>query len=153
MTVTDARKLESLLQEGWDLSELLPEASETVVSSRIADLEVSVRAFENWRTELSPKLSPDRLVELLEDYETLVSKLIVLGFYGSLWFSSDTQSQAALDYRNRIEQVLTGVENRMLFFTLWWKQLDDDAAELLLPAASKHPDFRHYLEDLRRLRK
>ena len=105
MTVTDARKLESLLQEGWDLSELLPEASETVVSSRIADLEASVSAFENWRTELSPKLSPDRLVELLEDYETLVSKLIVLGFYGSLWFSSDTQSQAALDYRNRIEQV------------------------------------------------
>ncbi len=152
MTVTDARKLESLLQEGWDLSELLPEASETVVSSRIADLEVSVRAFENWRTELSPKLSPDRLVELLEDYETLVSKLIVLGFYGSLWFSSDTQSQAALDYRNRIEQVLTGVENRMLFFTLWWKQLDDDAAELLLPAASKHPDFRQYLEDLRRFK-
>ena len=48
MTVTDTTELESFRQEGWDLSELLPEASESVVSARIADLEASVSAFENW---------------------------------------------------------------------------------------------------------
>jgi oligoendopeptidase F len=152
MTVTRATQLEAVRQQRWDLSELLPEPSEAVILSRISDLEASVGKFEAWRSELSPELEADRLIALLDDYEKLVSKLIVLGFYGSLWFASDTQSQAALDYRNRIEQVLTGVENRMLFFSLWWKQLDDDAAGHLLPSASEHPDYRHFLEDLRRFK-
>lgn len=139
-------------QEGWDLSELLPDPSEATVSARLAELQDAVEAFQAWRPKLSPDLRPESLVELLEEYESLLSKIIVLGYYGSLWFSADTQNQAALDYRNRIEQVLTGVENRMLFFSLWWKQLDDAAAERLLPPESSHPDYRHFLADLRRFK-
>ncbi len=42
------------------------------------------------------------------------------------------------------------MQNRLLFFELWWKGLEDDAAERLLPDAIEHPDYRFYLEDLRR---
>ena len=152
MSVTETTRIDSLCQEGWDLSELLPEASDRVVSSRLEDLEASVGRFERWRQELTTDIGAERLTELLDDYEALVGQLVVLGFYGSLWFASDTQNQAALDYRNRIEQVLTGVENRMLFFTLWWKQLDDEIAADLLPSSKDHPDYRHFLEDLRRFK-
>ncbi|MEJ2085939.1 MAG: M3 family oligoendopeptidase, partial [Acidobacteriota bacterium] len=150
--MTKTTRLGELRQETWDLSGLLPDASEATLSSRLSDLEIAVETFESWRGKLSSDLEPELLVELLEEYEALVTKLIVLGYYGSLWFASDTQSQEALDYRNRIEQILTGVENRMLFFTLWWKQLDDAAAERLLPAQAEHPDYRHFLADLRRFK-
>src|SRR5690606_13835476 len=68
----------------------------------------------------------------------------------SLWFSADTQSPAALTYRNRMQQTLTALQNRILFFELWWKSLDDDEAAALLPNAEQYPDYRFYLEDIRR---
>ena len=45
MTVTKSLNAEALQPEQWDLSELLPEPSEAVISSRISDLEASVGAI------------------------------------------------------------------------------------------------------------
>ena len=45
---------------------------------------------------------------------------------------------------------MTGLQNRLLFFDLWWKELDDEAAARLLPDAVQYPDYHFYLEDMRR---
>jgi oligoendopeptidase F len=66
-----------------------------------------------------------------------------LGAYGQLWFSEDTQNQAALAFMGRMEQLLTEAYNRILFFRLWWKALDDEAAARLLAYAG---DMRYSLE-------
>jgi len=152
VTTTQTGVLKDLRQAGWDLSELLPEPSEEVIAARLEELEVRVSAFEERRQELSPDMGSEKLLEVQQDYEDLLSRLFVLGYYGSLWFAADTQSQPALAYRNRIEQVLTGIQNRMLFYTLWWKQLDDAAAHALLPQGGKWGDQRHFLQDLRRFK-
>lgn len=152
MTTTQSETLPGLRQEAWDLSELLPEPTEEVIAARLGELEVAVSEFEKGRSQLSPEMGSELLLAKLEAYDDLVSQLYVLGYYGTLWFSADTQSEAALAYRNRIEQILTSAQNRMLFFTLWWKQLDDEAAAALLPSAATAPDYRHFLEDLRRFK-
>jgi oligoendopeptidase F len=46
----------------------------------------------------------------------------------------------------RIEQLVTEASNRVLFFTLWWRALDDAAAARLLACAG---DLRYYLAQLR----
>jgi len=135
---------------GWDLSELLPEPSETIISERLAALEQRVQAFVTQREQLNPEIEPALLIELMGQYEGLVEQIYQLAIYGNLWFYADTQSAAALTYRNRIQQVMTDVQNRTLFFDLWWKALDEDEAAALLPGADKFPDYRHYLQDLRR---
>lgn len=152
MTATELEVLKDLHQEGWDLSQLLPEPTEEVIAARLEELEVRVTTFEEKRPELSSDMGTRRLLEIQQDYEDLLSRLYVLGYYGSLWFAADTQSQPALAYRNRIEQVLTVIQNRMLFYTLWWKQLDDTEAEALLPQGEKWSDQRHFLQDLRRFK-
>jgi oligoendopeptidase F len=152
LTIKHGGILQGLTQEAWDLAELLPEPSEEIILSRLEELETAVRDFERARDELSPEMSSSRLLELVQDYNDLLARVHVLGYYGSLWFASDTQSEAALAYRNRIEQVLTVVQNRILFFTLWWKQLDDESAARLLPSAGDAADFRHFLEELRRFK-
>lgn len=135
---------------GWDLTELLPEPSETMISERLASLEERVQAFVARREQLDPEMEPGLLVEIMDQYEALVEQVYTLAAYGSLWFSSDTQSSAALTYRNRMQQVMTDAQNRTLFFDLWWKGLDDDEAAALLPNAEQFSDYRHYLQDLRR---
>lgn len=152
MTTTETGILRDLRQAGWDLSELLPEPTEQIISARLEELDARVAAFEERRRELSPDMGWERLLAIQQGYEDLLSRLFVLGYYGSLWFAADTQSQAALAYRNRTEHVLTGVQNRMLFYTLWWKQLDEAQAQALLPRGEDWSDQRHFLQDLRRFK-
>ena len=138
--------------KSWDLSELLPNAGEEVVSAKVAELDEAVAALEAQRTELRPDMDSADFLEILRKYEALVERMDVLGGYASLWFASNTQAPDALSFRNRMQQVLTQLENRVLFFSLWWKGLEEDDAARLLPDAETHEDFRHYLEDLRRFK-
>jgi oligoendopeptidase F len=139
---------------GWDLSELLPEPAEAEISARLADIEEEVGAFEGLRTHLeSDALRGDDVLAAVRRYESIIRKTWTLGYYGMLWFSADTQSTEAITFQNRLQQVMTGIQNRLIFFDLWWKGLDDDTAARLLPAAAVEPDYAFYLEDLRRTRR
>jgi oligoendopeptidase F len=139
---------------GWDLSELLESPSEELIAEKISKVGLAVQTLEAARPNLTPEIAPAELRRLVELYESIVEGLYVLSAYGSLWFASDTQDEAALTYSNNIDQVLTGFQNRLLFFTLWWKSLDDEVAERLLPPGDdlRSADYRHFLEDSRRLK-
>jgi len=134
----------------WSLTSLLPDTTETTIRSHLDELTGKLTSFEARRSELNPEMDPAHLVQIMEEYETLVEKVSVLGAYPELWFHADTQSPEALTLVNRMDQVVTDLRNRVLFFDLWWKGLDDDEAAALLPSAEKFPDLRHYLSDLRR---
>jgi len=152
MTVIDTRDQAEHRLSSWSLNELLPKPSPQVISERIARLETAVSEFEARRQHLSPAMTPEDLRGAVRDYEALVERMAVLDAYGSLWFSSDTQSRGAQSYRNRLKQLLTGWYNRILFFELWWKGLEDHEAQELLPTGEEDGDHRHYLESLRRLK-
>jgi oligoendopeptidase F len=138
---------------GWDLSELLPEPSETVFAAWLADVDRAATAFESRRASLDPRMDPTELLAILRQYEALIHRIQIISGYASLWFYSDTGSQEALTFRNRVRQASTAASNRILFFTLWWRSLPDDEAWRLLPAESEHGgDYRHYLQDLRRFK-
>ena len=137
---------------GWDLSELLPEPGEGAFSARLAELESATAAFEKRRADLDPRMEPQLFLDILGQYKELTERLQVIGGYAALWFYSDTGSQEALTFRNRVRQVNTGINNRVLFFTLWWRSLSDEEAWRLLPSESQHRDDRHYLEEVRRFK-
>lgn len=137
----------------WTLHELLPDPGEATVAARLAALEAAVAAFAARRpqlADLAARADREALLAVLRDYEAISEQVATLGAYGSLWFSEDTQSPPALAYRTRMQRVLTDVGNRLLFFPLWWKELDEAAAERLLPDAATHADQQHYLLELRR---
>ncbi len=160
MAVPTAEKQERFQMSGWDLSALVPSDPEAngsgvpspstvAIDEMLERLEQSVTAFEALREELSDDLEPARLIEAMRQYEDITSLVYRLGAYGSLWFSSDTQSPDALTYSNRMRQLMAEVQNRMLFFSLWWKGLDDERANKLLPDPAEFADFRHYLQTMR----
>ncbi len=140
----------------WDLSDLLSEPIEQVITERIASLDAQVEGFEKARDRLAGDVNRQELLDTLHRYEEILASMDVLGGYASLRFASDSQDSEALALRNRIRQVLTRAENRFLFFTLWWKSLTDEEAERLLPTAEldvtvqELGDLRHYLQELRR---
>ncbi|HET9228424.1 MAG TPA: oligoendopeptidase F, partial [Thermoanaerobaculia bacterium] len=138
--------------KGWDLSELLPEPTEEVISRRLAEIETGVTAFEARRAALQPDLDPAAFIEILREHEALIEQMALIGGYSSLWFYADTSDQDALAFRNRVRTAMTSAGNRILFFSLWWRALSDDEAERLLPQSPEHSDQVHYLRDLRRFK-
>lgn len=130
----------------WTLAALFPEADDPAVNQALAELETTVTAIEALRPNLSPDMSGEDFVAALNLLETFTALSNRLSSYGQLWFSEDTQNQKALAFMGRMEQVLTEVHNRILFFNLWWKSIDDQAAERLLASAG---DSRYHLEQER----
>ncbi len=151
MTVISEVREPPFREVEWDLSELLSEPAGPEVERRLRELDQRVRSFEGRRAELTPEIDPAALVAILEEYESLFEEMRVLSAYGRLRFAADTQSAEPLNWRNRIEHALTALYNRVLFFTLWWKGLDEEPAAALLERIAD-PDHRHFLADLRRLK-
>ncbi|MBN1250032.1 MAG: M3 family oligoendopeptidase [Anaerolineae bacterium] len=135
--------------ERWDLSDLLPDAGTPAIEETLAEVEGRLAIFETYRGALSPDLPEATFEEILRSYETLYADVSKLAAYSYLWFSEDTADQAALAFRARANQFAANLENRTLFFTLWWRQLDEAMADRLLAVSG---DARYYLESLRRFK-
>jgi oligoendopeptidase F len=136
-------------QSGWTLRALLnahegPEFDETM-----ADLEARVSLFEVYREQLSPDVANVTFRAVLELAESIISTVSRLVGYAHLWFAEDTQSQEALAFVGSVNQLAAEIRNRMLFFELWWKGLEDGPAERLLAVSG---DNAYYLESLRRFK-
>lgn len=143
---------------GWTLDELLPDAREETVKARLDALEEAVTAFEAWRdvlqrhTEGHEDSAELDLIPCMQQIESIAEQIYVLGAYGGLWFSADTQSEEALRFEGYMQQVLTEFQNRILFFDLWWKSLDEAQAQALLPDPARYPDYAYSLQSDRRFR-
>jgi len=136
-------------QTRWSLEDLLPSVEGPQFDQYLADLKAAVAELEASRDTLSPQISEESFLHLMALVEKISSLSQRLGYYGGLWFYADTQDQDALAYRGRMDKLLTDFRNRILFFELWWKGLDDKTAGRLLAASG---DTAYYLESLRRFK-
>jgi oligoendopeptidase F len=134
---------------GWDLTDLLPSHTGPAFDQLLAGLEEAVSSMEGQRARLTPDMDEQAFLETLGALKSIYETMTRLGAYAVLWFSEDTGSSEALNFRNQIDQLLTDAENRLLFFSLWWKALEDEPARRLLAADG---DDTYYLETLRRFK-
>ena len=131
----------------WSLKDLLPEPVEQAVEEQLTQLEGHVSSLEAMRPEMTPEISTEKfatILALLEKSQILMQRLQA---YAYLWFSEDTQNEAALNLSDRLDRTLTDLSNRILFFNLWFKDLPEDAAQRLIAASG---DIRYSLESIRR---
>lgn len=130
----------------WSLRDLLPEGI-VQLETILAQLEIAAQEIESYRPRLGQDLPVEEFLNLLhrmEDLRTLTSRV---GGYAYLNYAENTQDPDALSLQDRIDQVLTETGNRILFFSLWFKSLSDDAAGKFMAAAG---NLRYYLQSLRR---
>jgi len=138
-----------LIPSPWKLNDLLPEPDGRALQSYLSQLEESVSYLEAARPRLSPDIPVADFLDLLHYYEKIGKVASRVGSYAFLWFSEDTQNPAALNLRDRIDQTLTEADNRILFFSLWLKDLPEAGARRLIDASG---DLRYYLQSLRRFK-
>ena len=70
-------------------------------------------------------ISAADFMRVIKDLEEITKLIQRLGGFAELWFAEDTQNQAAQSLVARMEQMSAELSNRVLFFNLWWKALDE----------------------------
>ena len=133
----------------WELGDLMPAVGTPEMEARLQAIEGRVQIFETRRSDLSPEIREEAFNEVLGIYEALYADMAVLTAYSYLWFSEDTGGQDRLAFRARANQMVADIQNRTLFFTLWWRQLDDGAAARLMAGVG---DITYFLHTLRLLK-
>ena len=131
---------------GWDLSGLNPAANGGSLDDSLNQLDEMVTAFEAFRETLQGKVSTDAFLNMVTQLEGISRLGAKIQGYAGLWFSEDTQNQDAHALLARVEYFMALLQNRTLFFELWWKQLDDETAGPLMDASG---DNAYWLAQMR----
>jgi oligoendopeptidase F len=133
-------------QSRWSLDELFPSADSKELSKAREQAEKQTKAFESLRPKLTPEIEADTFMDILKRYEQSMRSLSRLVYYSHLLFAEDTQDQQAQILLAQMQQLMAEIDNRTMFFKLWWKGLEDKVAERLMEASG---DDRYWLEALR----
>lgn len=130
----------------WDLSQIYPGFESAELQNAFDMIEEHVASFEGVRGKLAPEISTEQFMQIMKSDETATRIANKLYSYSGLAFTADTQDQKAQALQARVMQFLAENQNRTLFFSLWWKELDDANAKRLMDASG---DYRYYLEAMR----
>ena len=133
-------------QKAWSLADLFPALDSRELKDAFKELESRAAALESKRPLLTDKISQLEFLTLIGELEMLYRLGHRVASFAELTFSGDTQNQAALGLMARTEQLLSEIQNRTLFFSLWWKDLAEDVAAPLMANAG---DYSYWLEEMR----
>jgi oligoendopeptidase F len=130
----------------WSLKDLYPGFDSPELESAFDQIEEQVTSFEGVRGKLRPEMPADEFLHVVKALEDTTRIIHNLDAFSGLSFAADTQDQAAQSLQSRVQQFEADIQNRVLFFSLWWKEVDDVNAQRLMDASG---DYRYFLEEMR----
>jgi len=132
----------------WRLSDVMPATKSRESNEIFSRLEERTASFEALRLKL-PDFGRIQIEDFLRIYEEINEILARVGAHAYMHFSEDTRNQEAKALLDRAEEQRADIDNRVLFFRLWWIGLDDGKARDVMPSDSDHA---YFLSSLRKLR-
>jgi oligoendopeptidase F len=142
----NTENMKTYTQSPWSLFDLFPTHDSPEMKAGFDELDDRVIEFEALRPSLTPDMPLDAFLEMVHLLEAISRLASRIGSFASLQFSANTQDQAILAFQTDVESRMALIGNRTLFFSLWWKDLDDRAAERLMAGSG---DYHYWLEEMR----
>ncbi|MDD5417711.1 MAG: M3 family oligoendopeptidase [Candidatus Nanoarchaeia archaeon] len=138
-------------QSGWDLSDLFDYPESPKVEDTIKQIKCLVEDYSSLRDKLD-NLAQEDFVNQLRLNEKLTKAFSKLSIYSQLLFRQDTSSEKAKSFMLKMRQFGSEINNKTLFFNLWWAGLDNETAEHYLSSQGLNDDMKHVLYDSRRVK-
>jgi oligoendopeptidase F len=128
----------------WNLNEIIePEGINTLKKSLIGKVE----NFKNYRSKLNDETSIEILNEILILKEEMFILMSRISNYIYLKVVEDTSNIENNALQNEINQFTTELFNEILFFTIWFKNLDVKKANFFINNLNK---YSYYLKSIRK---
>ena len=133
-------------QSSWSLEDLFLGFDDPAYEAAFEEVRKGAQRFQTFRDQLVPQISEELFLSIITEYEHYTRILSRLFGFSQLAFAADTQDQAAQAQVARVTQFYAEIDNQTMFFSLWWKALDNENAERLLKASG---DFHYWLVAMR----
>jgi oligoendopeptidase F len=130
----------------WNLTDLFPAHNSAEMKAAFENVESHVKTFEAKRPQLAADMDQGSFMDMVREMEGISRLMHRIYYYANLWFAAETQDEQAVNFVSRVDQFMAEVQNRTLFFSLWWKSLEEEDAERLMAEAG---DYRYWLEQMR----
>ena len=129
----------------WNLDELAKNPNRKTIDRTLAKIESDAKRFEKIKKSLNQNISSGKFLKLIHDIEDITEKSSMIGGYASLRYSENTQSDEATALLTRIRKFGSDIENRLLFFDLWWKrQIDEKNARRLMKSTGQFSEYLRF---------
>ncbi len=133
-------------QTAWSLKDLYEGFDDPKYHAAFEKIKAGFESFQAYREQLKPEINEDLFISIITEYERYYRQLSRIYGFAQLAFSADTQDEKAQAEVSHVDQFLAEMGNKTLFFSLWWKALDNKNADRLLKASG---DFRYWLVAMR----
>jgi oligoendopeptidase F len=127
----------------WDLSELF----DGDLDKALNEIEEQTKSIEAKRDSLSDDISSEEFLDIVELFAQLRTKTRRLGSFVGLKFSEDSSNHEIAAMQSKVDNFLTKISNRLIFFSHWFKELNDEKAKELIEASG---NYKYHFEGLRR---
>src|SRR3989338_7257482 len=133
-------------QDKWNLKDLLKTHKGKDFDEILNKLKNDINKFESYRTQLNKNITREKFFEILKLSENIAEQESTIVAYSYLWFSTDTKNQEARAFMDNMNNTIAELDNKMIFFTLWFKELDDKNSKRLIQDSG---DYKYHLERIR----
>lgn len=116
----------------------------------IASLEKKVNDLKNKRSKLNKNLSVKEFMNILKQSESISEKSSRLSGYVGLKLTEKTNSSKLITEEAQISELLTKLQNELIFFGIWFKKIDNKQAEKYILQSGK---YAYYLKEIRNFKK
>lgn len=130
----------------WSLTDLYKGFDDPQIEKDMTALEAKVIEMEEYRGQCNDDITASTLNAIIKLNEETMVLFYKLGGFGRLSFAENTANQTAQAFFAQVSQKAAQLANRTLFFSLWWKELDDAIAQPLIAQAG---DASYWLQDIR----
>ena len=130
----------------WDLSDLFPAHDSQKMKDAFKELESRVAEFEGLRDTLDAGMDPEDFLDTVQKIEENTHIAQRIEAYAGLWFAAETQNQDAQTFVAKVDQFIAELQNKTLFFTLWFKSLSDEEAQRFIDVGL---DYEYWLQQVR----
>ena len=141
----------SLEDVTWDLEHLVDGEGAEGVERQLAQAAEHAEAFAARYAGKSAELDGAGLVAAMDALSEIHDLAGRAGNYAALRFSADTSDPANGALLQRVEELGTVIETKLLFFELEWAALEDERDDELLQAEGLE-NYRHHQREARRYR-
>ncbi|GLQ56864.1 M3 family oligoendopeptidase [Devosia nitrariae] len=135
----------------WDLSDLYPGRDSEAFKADLERAKTDAAQFEaDYKGKLVELTKAGRLIEAIERTEALGDLTGKIGSYAFLEYAQDTGDPDRAKFMGDVNEALTNLSTRTLFFELELNRVEDEVLEAALAADEKLARYRPWFEELRK---
>lgn len=133
----------------WTLDDLFAGFGSPDLDASYRDVTERLDRLTASKDEILAGLTPDAFVSVCDDIDAIARTAHRIGAFAGLSFAADTSDEDAKTAVAKAEQLSADIDNAVLFFNTWWKDLSDDAAKPLMDASGVYENWLRTLRNAR----